>query len=283
MREIIKRIFSINIINFFKKIIPSKKNSFIKKLKFCFIDRIIHIGSSYGGWSFFDDTNLEDKFVISAGLGEDASFDIELINKYNCKVIAVDPTPRAIDHFNQIIKNSGAPKINPYKEGGKQEISSYDLKKINDKNFILISKGLYNQDNVELKFFAPPNKEHVSHSIIDWQNNYEQKSDFIKIKTTTIYNILKKFKIKNIEMIKLDIEGSEVEVLDNMIEDKIFPNQILVEFDELNNINDKAVQRFSNIHEKLLFEDYKLIKTKSKFPDFLYIKNSYLKKYKQII
>ena len=55
---------------------------------------------------------------------------------------------------------------------------------------------------------------------------------------------MKKFNIKNIEMIKLDIEGSEVEVLDNMIEDKIFPNQILVEFDELNNINDKAVQDF---------------------------------------
>ena len=95
-----------------------------------------------------------------------------------------------------------------------------------------------------------------------------KKSDFIKIKTTTINNILKKFDIKNIEMIKLDIEGSEVEVLDNMIEDKIFPNQILVEFDELNNINDKAMQRFSNIHEKLLLEDYKLIKTQSKFPDF---------------
>ena len=28
----------------------------------------------------FDDTNLEDKFVISAGLGEDASFDIEFNN-----------------------------------------------------------------------------------------------------------------------------------------------------------------------------------------------------------
>ena len=26
----------------------------------------------------------ENKFIISAGLGEDASFDIEVINKYNC-------------------------------------------------------------------------------------------------------------------------------------------------------------------------------------------------------
>ena len=129
------------------------------------------MGSDYGGWSFQENKNLENKFIISAGLGEDASFDIELINKYNCKVIIVDPTPRAIDHYNQIIKNSGAPKKDSYKEGGKQIISSYDLTNINNKNLILIKKGLYNSDNEELKFFAPPNKSHVSHSIIDWQND----------------------------------------------------------------------------------------------------------------
>ena len=77
-------------------------------------------------------------------------------------------------------------------------------------------------------------------------------------------------------MIKLDIEGSEVEVLNQMIDDKIFPNQILVEFDELNKINKVSAKRFFDIHQKLLSKEYKLIKTKSKFPDFLYIKKSYL-------
>jgi|TARA_B110000977_G_scaffold36325_1_gene48685 hypothetical protein len=75
-------------------------------------------------------------------------------------------------------------------------------------------------------------------------------------------------------MIKLDIEGSEIEVLDLMIDKKILPNQILVEFDELNKINEIALKRFSDIHQKLLLKEYELIKTNSKFPDFLYIKKT---------
>ena len=61
-----------------------------------------------------------------------------------------------------------------------------------------------------------------------------------------------------------------------MLEKKIFPNQILVEFDELNKMNKIAIQRFWNIHQKLILENYKLVETNSKFPDFLYVKSNYL-------
>lgn len=276
MKKFITKLLPNKIINYLLNIVPNKKNLLLKKLKFNEISNIIYMGSNYGGWSFFDDKDLENKIIISAGLGEDASFDIELINKYNCKIIAVDPTPRAIDHYNKIIKSTGEPKNDSYQEGGNQIISSYDLTNINNKNFILVKRGLHNLDNKELKFFAPPNKNHVSYSIIDWQNNYKKESDFIKIKTISVKSILKEFDIKNFEMIKLDIEGSEVEVLNQMIDDKIFPNQILVEFDELNKINKVSIERFFDIHQKLLSKEYKLIRTKSKFPDFLYIKKSYL-------
>jgi len=276
MKKFITKLLPNKIINYLLNIVPNKKNLLLKKLEFNEISNIIYMGSNYGGWSFLDDKDLENKIIISAGLGEDASFDIELINKYNCKIIAVDPTPRAIDHYNEIIKSTGEPKNDLYQEGGNQIISSYDLTNINNKNFILVKRGLHNLDNEELKFFAPPNKNHVSYSIIDWQNNYKKESDFIKIKTITVKSILKEFDIKNFEMIKLDVEGSEVEVLNQMIDDKIFPNQILVEFDELNKINKVSIERFIDIHQKLLSKEYKLIRTKSKFPDFLYIKKSYL-------
>ena len=73
-------------------------------------------------------------------------------------------------------------------------------------------------------------------------------------------------------MIKLDIEGSEIEVLKSMIDQKIFPNQILVEFDELIKINKIAIDRFKKVHQKLLSENYKLIKTHNEFPNFLYVR-----------
>ena len=272
MKQLLEKILPNYILNFLKKILPNKKNKLLKKLKFNHRDNVIYLGTDYGGWSFLNKNNLENKFIISAGLGEDASFDIEIITKYNCKVLVIDPTPRAIKHYNQIINNVGNLKIEPYKDGGKQNISSYDLTKINKENFILVSNALYNLDNKELKFFAPKNKNHVSHSINDWQNDYKKTSDFIKVKTTTIKSILDKFVIKNLEILKLDIEGAEIEVIQNIMDEKIFPNQILVEFDELNKINKLAVDRFQKIHQRLLSENYRLIKTNNNFPDFLYVR-----------
>lgn len=273
MQKLIKKLLPIYVINILKNLIPNKKNQLLKKLKFNYNNNIIYLGTDYGGWSFLDDNGLENKFIITAGLGEDASFDVELVSKYNCKVIIIDPTPRAVEHYKQIIENAGKPKTEPYKKGGKQNISSYDLTHINNENFLLISNGLYNVDNKEVKFFSPPNKDHVSHSINNWQNDCKKSTDFIKIKTITLKSILTKYNINHLEMIKLDIEGAEIEVLKNMLDDKIFPTQILVEFDELNKINKIAIDRFKEVHHKLKLENYKLTKTRSKFPDFLYIKH----------
>lgn len=112
----------------------------------------------------------------------------------------------------------------------------------------------------------------MSFSINNWQNDYKKDTNFIKVETITVKNILNKFNINHLEMIKLDIEGAQVEVLKNMIEEKIFPNQILVEFDELNKINELAINRFLDVHQKLLTENYKLVKTSNNFPNFLYVK-----------
>ena len=45
-----------------------------------------------------------------------------------------------------------------------------------------------------------------------------------------IKKIMDDHKINELELIKLDIEGAENQVLPNLIKNKIFPNQILVEF-----------------------------------------------------
>ena len=74
-------------------------------------------------------------------------------------------------------------------------------------------------------------------------------------------------------MIKLDIEGAEIEVIVNMIDKKIFPNQILVEIDELNKIDKISVERFNKINNLLIKNKYELINTENQFPNFLYLKS----------
>src|SRR5215469_7175922 len=56
------------------------------------------IGTTYGGW-WVDTRNLSSSSnVVSAGIGEDISFDTGLINVIGCNIFALDPTPKAIDY-----------------------------------------------------------------------------------------------------------------------------------------------------------------------------------------
>ena len=86
----------IRLLSYAKKI---KRVFFIKKhplqnFKDAKVDNIIFLGTEYGGWSFVDEDNLKNCTIISAGIGEDASFDIEFASKYDARIIIVDPPVR---------------------------------------------------------------------------------------------------------------------------------------------------------------------------------------------
>ena len=61
---------------------------YIKLFKYI-IDKVsitkktLYLGTEYGGWHLIHNENLNNSLMISAGVGEDISFDIEMINKYN--------------------------------------------------------------------------------------------------------------------------------------------------------------------------------------------------------
>jgi hypothetical protein len=45
-----------------------------------------------------------DSICYSSGAGEDISFDCALVERFHCQVRVIDPTPRAIQHFNNLEK-----------------------------------------------------------------------------------------------------------------------------------------------------------------------------------
>jgi len=62
----------------------------LKKYKSLILERL---GTSYGGWYVpikFSELNTFSKTLISAGIGHDVSFDIEM-QKKNFYIIAIDP------------------------------------------------------------------------------------------------------------------------------------------------------------------------------------------------
>ena len=101
-------------------------------------------------------------------------------------------------------------------------------------------------------------------------NSYSADTEFIEVKGTTIKKIIEDYDLKrNFELLKLDIEGAEIPVIRNMLNENIKPIQICVEFDELNKPNKSVYAKVSEINKLLTINGYKCIYTNGSC-DFLY-------------
>lgn len=217
-----------------------------------------YYGSSYGGWLVYDNYLNSSSIIISCGVGEDVSFDIELMKKFDCKIHLFDPTPRSIEHINSIFKNPNLPCSLKYSNSGKQDIESYDLNKISLNNLNFHDKAVWNEDT-QIKFYLPPNKEHVSHSINNYQNNYDQNSEYILVNAINFVKYLKVLNIYSIDLLKLDIEGAEIEVIESILKSDLIIKQICVEFDELHLNNKISKTRMLKTYNLLISNGFKCI------------------------
>ena len=234
---------------------------------------LVHLGTEYGGWTFVDDPNLSGCTIISAGLGEDASFDVEFAARYEANVIIVDPTPRAIKHFRGISDRLGRKRHCGYSQGGSQPVDAYDLSNLGAGSLTLVEKALWSE-SVMMKFFAPADPEHVSHSVVNFQHEYSDSTPHLDVQATSLAELIADLNLvpNEIPLIKLDIEGAEIEVLTRaLLTDGFRPKQILVEFDELNVPSKRGFERVSMIHQILTESDYKMVRTDGK-TDFLYLR-----------
>ena len=80
----------------------------------------------------------------------------------------------------------------------------------------------------EMEFF-PPRKESSTHfSPIDRYDNLEVET--IKAPVKTLKSIAQECGHQTIDLLKMDIEGAEYDVIDNLEEQEVEINQILIEF-----------------------------------------------------
>jgi FkbM family methyltransferase len=215
------------------------------------------LGTDYGGWWIQKNNSLnENSIVYSGGAGEDISFDLKLQDKYNCWIIIIDPTKKAIKHYEEvkIFYNDNNFKFT----GNIQKDYIQNIKNLNiDFNkIIFLDIGLYNKKDL-LKFYKQDNPNYVSQSLENnmFGNNY----DIIKV--DTIKNIMNELNHNNIDLLKLDIEGSECDVLDKMLDDNILPKYLCIEFDlllknkDFNKKTEKIGKRLESFGYKILKND----------------------------
>jgi FkbM family methyltransferase len=157
-------------------------------------------GNQYGG--FYVNPNIinNSSIVYSFGIGEDISFDNTIIEKHNAKVFGFDPTPKSIKWIES------------------QNTSS---------NFTFFDFGIDIENGIKI-FNLPENDEHVSGSI--YNPNHVSDLKKVEVKMKTFKSIVESLKHKKIDVIKMDIEGSEYSVLEDILSSNIDIGQVLVEF-----------------------------------------------------
>ena len=156
-------------------------------------------GSGYGGWDVVVSSLNPNSVVYSFGVGEDASFDMALIEKYNLIIHAFDPTPKSIEWVKR--------------------------QKFHE-NFVMHSYGIAAFDG-EVSFNPPSNPDHVSYTILDRPFT---KSKAISVPVRKISTIMQELGHASIDILKLDIEGAEYDVIKDLYASGIRPEQILIEF-----------------------------------------------------
>jgi FkbM family methyltransferase len=157
------------------------------------------LGSIYGGWNVALEGLDGSSIVYSFGIGEDASFDLELIGKLGVTVHAFDPTPKSVEWVR------------------KQDFPP---------QFVLHEYGLADFDGTA-QFFIPKNPNHVSHTLVKASNH---SGEAITLPVKRLETIMNELDHDGLDLIKLDIEGAEYGFIEDLVAGTVRPRQLLVEF-----------------------------------------------------
>lgn len=143
---------------------------------------------NYGGWKIITRLLSSGKSIVySFGVGFDLSFSEDVVKKLNCNVFAFDPTPKSCSYVREA------------------ELSK-------DERFHFYEYGLSAQSGIE-RFHLPENDEYVSGSIIEYDG---VKKDFIEVEMKSLSDISNLLGHEYVDVLKMDIEGSEFAVIDSL-------------------------------------------------------------------
>jgi FkbM family methyltransferase len=153
---------------------------------------------SYGiQWTICPDGLNANSVIYSGGVGEDISFEQALVKRFNCNIILLDPSPTGV------------------KTMSKPENQIPQLR--------------YSQTALAARTgtmkMAPPVEGNIS-----WYAK-EGAPGTIEVPVTDVTSLMQKHGHTSIDLLKLDIEGCEYEVIDDVLKRKIPVKQLCADFD----------------------------------------------------
>ncbi len=158
------------------------------------------LGTPYGGWWVPVGLLDAESIVYSVGIGGDASFDLELMDRFGCHVWGFDPTPFSLDYV-----------------AGRTWPPLWHFEPI----------GIWTC--ADTMTFAPAaGRESGSASITRPGNDRAAFSAAVE----PLASVMDRLDHDRIDLLKMDIEGAEGPVLDQLIDSGVRPRIICVEYDQ---------------------------------------------------
>jgi len=158
--------------------------------------------SAYGAWTFCPDKLAGGALLYSFGVGEDISWDLAMIEEFGVTIHAFDPTPRSA----AFVKRQKLPK-----------------------QFVFHDYGIADYDGVA-RFYPPENSEWVSHTLLERKATANKA---IEVPVRRLESIMSSLGHRKVDLIKMDIEGAEYAVLQDILACETpagGAGQLLVEF-----------------------------------------------------
>jgi FkbM family methyltransferase len=143
---------------------------------------MIYLGTEYGGWWVPDDLISAEWTCYSVGAGSDVSFDMELIARYGARVRAFDP----FSTFREMAEAEA---------GGDPRYSFHEVA-------IAASDG-------PVEMFGRQDEQHGSVSAV---NLYGVETAFTR-PGRSIASLMEEFGDDRVDLLKVDVEGSEYELV----------------------------------------------------------------------
>jgi FkbM family methyltransferase len=168
---------------------------------------VTSFGSNDGVW-YCDASRLTNQSVVySFGLGKDTSFDETLLRTFpGLRIWGFDPTPQAVQYVNE---RMNAQHLDP----------DY---------FTFVPEALTGDPTTDSLSFVVPYRpkisEHSGTGLKPWRTT-------VSYPAATLQSFMERFGHERLDVLKMDVEGSEYQVLEDMIRHDFFPvQQLLLEF-----------------------------------------------------
>jgi FkbM family methyltransferase len=158
-------------------------------------------GSSYGGFYINPDLVNPTSIVYSFGIGKDITFDRKCMAIHDCHVYGFDPTPKAIAYVKSLAPIA---KFHFFDHAVSPDVTKH------------------------IEFFLPAHPKGVSGSLE--HSSAIDEGNSIRVLAKSFSDIANELGHKHIDVVKIDIEGSEYELIDTILKSGIGVDQLLIEF-----------------------------------------------------